>query len=148
MNPSARTEFVCQKCGKSFHAPDDLARHKRFEEGIQQENKISQKSRIDRQRTVHMPTETRSAAVSTKEAAKNQARDTNLAVAMANLLEGLDFPATKEEIVSHTGRNPRVNNGQRRENIVGLIQSNLKSNIKYNSAYDIEQATKLVVKRS
>lgn len=95
-----------------------------------------------------MSTETRSAAPSNKGAAANQARDLNLAVAMANLLEGLDFPAAKDEIISHIVKNPRVNNGRRHENILALIRSNLKSNIKYNSAYDIERATKLVVKRS
>ncbi|NAL78327.1 DUF2795 domain-containing protein [Nitrososphaera sp. AFS] len=149
VNPSARTEFVCQNCGKSFHAPDDLAIHKRFEEGVQQERKISQKSRIERQRTVHMHSEeTRSAAVSKKEAAENQALDTNSAVAMENLLEGLDFPAEKEEIIGHIKKNPRSNKRQSRENILSLLQRNLKNNIEYNSAYEIERATKLVVKRS
>ncbi len=32
VNPTARTEFVCKKCGKSFQTSDDLAIHKRFEE--------------------------------------------------------------------------------------------------------------------
>ena len=121
VNPSARTEFVCQKCGKSFHAPDDLARHKWFEEGVQQERKISQKSRIERQRTVHMPSEeTRSTAVSKKEAAENQALDTTSAATMANLLEGLDFPAGKEEIIRHIEKNSRGNKRQSRENILSI----------------------------
>jgi hypothetical protein len=148
VNPSARTEFVCQKCGKSFHAPDDLARHKRFEDGVQQERKISQQSRIERQRTVHMPSEeSRSTAVSKKETAENQALDTISAVAMANLLEGLDFPAGKEKIIGHI-ENSRSNKGQSRENILSLLRRNLKNNIEYNNAYEIERATKLVVKRS
>jgi hypothetical protein len=57
VNPTARTEFVCKKCGKSFQTSDDLARHKRFEEGQSQERKISQKSTIDRQRTVPISSE-------------------------------------------------------------------------------------------
>lgn len=57
VNPTARIEFVCKKCGKSFQTSDDLARHKRFEEGQSQESKISHKSRIDRQRTVSISSE-------------------------------------------------------------------------------------------
>jgi hypothetical protein len=114
------------------------------------ERKISQKSRIERQRTVHMHSEeTRSAAVSKKEADKklNQALDTNSAVTMANLLEGLDFPAGKEEIIGHIEKNSRSDKRHSRENILSLLRRNLKNNIEYNSAYEIERATKLVVKR-
>jgi hypothetical protein len=57
VNPTARTEFVCKKCDKSFQTSDDPARHKRFKEGQSQESKISQKSRIDRQRTVPISSE-------------------------------------------------------------------------------------------
>jgi hypothetical protein len=93
--------------------------------------------------------ETRSAAVSKKEADKklNQALDTNSAVTMANLLEGLDFPAGKEEIIGHIEKNSRSDKRHSRENILSLLRRNLKNNIEYNSAYEIERATKLVVKR-
>jgi hypothetical protein len=51
VTPTAMSDFICKKCGKTYQTPDDLAKHKRFEEGEAQERKISEKSRLDRQRT-------------------------------------------------------------------------------------------------
>src|SRR5438132_8899937 len=52
VTPAAMSDFICKKCGKSYQTPDDLARHRRFEEGESEARKISEKSRTDRQRTV------------------------------------------------------------------------------------------------
>jgi hypothetical protein len=147
VSPTTMAEFVCKKCGKSYQTPDDLAKHRRFEEGKLQERKISQKSRTDRQRTVSIsPGGTQSPQVTSGESTENETLDIDTAARMANLLEGLDFPAAKEEIINHIRKNAAYVNKSSKDEITNLIQRNLKDNIEYNSVYEIEKAAELVVK--
>jgi hypothetical protein len=67
--------------------------------------------------------------------------------AMANLLEGLEFPATKEEIRNHlNARSPSLAN--RINDVVEAIENNLDEGREYGSAYDVEVAAGLVKKRA
>ncbi|MFL6372314.1 MAG: hypothetical protein ACJ70P_04190 [Nitrososphaera sp.] len=77
----------------------------------------------------------------------NQATDRDKAAKMANLLEGLQFPATKEDIKNHINRkSPAM--GNRINDIFEAIWNNLpdNNNVSYNSAYEVEKAAGLVEK--
>jgi hypothetical protein len=66
---------------------------------------------------------------------------------MANLLEDLAFPATKEDIKNHLNRkSPSM--GNRINDVLEAVQNNLEEGVRYNSVYDIERASGLVVKRA
>jgi hypothetical protein len=79
----------------------------------------------------------------TGEPPTNEARDRNKASRLANLLEGLEFPATKEEIRNHlNARSPSMAN--RINDVVEAIENNLDEG----SAYDVEVAVGLVKKRA
>lgn len=81
----------------------------------------------------------------TGEPPTNVAPDRDKASKMANLLEGLEFPATKEEILAHVnGRSPAA--GNRINDVFEAIQNNLKDGRQYASAYDTEVAAGLVKK--
>jgi Protein of unknown function (DUF2795) len=65
---------------------------------------------------------------------------------MANLLEGLEFPATKEDIKDHINRkSPTM--GNRNNDVLEAIQNNLEDGVKYNNVYDVELAARLVEKK-
>ena len=73
----------------------------------------------------------------------NEATNRDMAAKMANLLEDLEFPATKEEIKNHVNRkSPAM--GNRINDIIELVWNNLDEGATYNSAYDIEKAAGLV----
>ena len=58
---------------------------------------------------------------------------------MANLLEGLQFPATKEDVRNHINRkSPAM--GNRINDVFEAVQNNLEDGVKYDSAYAIELA--------
>ncbi|MGC2575463.1 MAG: C2H2-type zinc finger protein [Candidatus Nitrosopolaris sp.] len=57
VTPTAMSDFICKKCGKFYQTPDDLARHKKFEEGETQYKNIRNKSRTDRQETTRISAE-------------------------------------------------------------------------------------------
>ena len=79
------------------------------------------------------------------EPATNETTDRNTASKMANLLEGLEFPTTKEEIKNHINRkSPSM--GNRINDVMEAVQNNLREDIQYNSVYDIEVAVRLVKK--
>jgi hypothetical protein len=82
----------------------------------------------------------------TGELPTNEATDHNKAAKMANLLEGLEFPATKEKIRNHlNARSP--NKGNRKINdVVEAIENNLDEGREYHSAYEVEVAAGTVVK--
>jgi DNA-binding MurR/RpiR family transcriptional regulator len=62
---------------------------------------------------------------------------------MANLLEGLKFPATKSEIKEHVNRkSPSM--GNRINDVFEAIQNNLDETTRYENVYEIEQAAGLV----
>ncbi|MFL6357406.1 MAG: DUF2795 domain-containing protein [Nitrososphaeraceae archaeon] len=76
----------------------------------------------------------------------NQATNTETASKMANLLEGLQFPATKEDIRNHLNRkSPSM--GNRINDVIEAIQNNLEDGVRYNNVYDVELASGLVQKK-
>jgi hypothetical protein len=79
----------------------------------------------------------------TGEPPTNEAMDRNKASKLANLLEGLEFPATKEEIRNHVNtRSPSLAN--RINDVVEAIENSLDEGREYGSAYDVEVAAGLV----
>lgn len=69
--------------------------------------------------------------------------DRDKASKMANLLEGLEFPATKEQIKKHVNeKSPGM--GNRINDVIEAIENNLDERKKYGSAHDIEVAAGLV----
>ena len=70
---------------------------------------------------------------------KNVERDK--AIKLANLLEGIDFPATKKEIVEHiNASSPRG----RINDILEAVSKNLDDRTRYENAYKVELAAGLV----
>ena len=66
---------------------------------------------------------------------------------MANLLEGLQFPATTEEIKNHLNKkSPAM--GNRINDVLEAIQNNLTQKSEYKDVYDIALATGLVKKKN
>ena len=81
----------------------------------------------------------------TGEPPTNETADRNTASKMANLLEGLQFPTTKEEIKDHINRkSPSM--GNRINDVMEAVQNNLREDIQYNSVYDIGIAARIVKK--
>ena len=79
----------------------------------------------------------------TGEPAVNSPTDRDKASKMANLLEGLQFPATKEDIKNHINRkSPSM--GNRINDVFESVQNNLEDGVPYESVYAIELAARLV----
>ena len=75
----------------------------------------------------------------------NEATDRETLSKMANLLEGLQFPATTEEIKNHVNKkSPAM--GNRISDVLETIQNNLNQKSEYQDVYDIALATGLVKK--
>lgn len=73
----------------------------------------------------------------------NKATNRDVVAKMANLLEGLKFPATKEEIRNHLNRkSPSM--GNRINDALEAVENNLDDRTKYDNAYDVELAAGLV----
>jgi hypothetical protein len=70
----------------------------------------------------------------------NEATDRDVASKLANLLEGLRFPASKEEI-----KDPAM--GNRINDVLEAVQNNLEDGIRYNSVYEIEMSSGLVKRK-
>src|SRR3954463_13346396 len=90
---------------------------------------------------------TERAGDTTGEPPTNEAVNRKTASKMANLLEGLQLPATKEDIKNHINRkSPSM--GNRINDIFEAIWNNLpdNNNVSYNSAYEVEKAAGLVEK--
>src|SRR3954464_4880819 len=76
----------------------------------------------------------------------NQATDRDKAAKMANLLEGLQFPATKEDIKNHINRkSPAM--GNRVNDVFEAVYNRLEDGIRYENVYAVEQAAGLVEKK-
>jgi hypothetical protein len=76
----------------------------------------------------------------------NAVTNRNTASKLANLLEGLQFPATKDEIKNHLNRkSPAM--GNRVNDVFEAVQNNLEDGIKYDNVYAVELATGLVEKK-
>jgi hypothetical protein len=81
----------------------------------------------------------------TGEPPTNEAMDRDKASKLANLLEGLKFPATKEEIRNHlNAQSPSM--GNRINDVLEAIENNLDDRREYGSAYEVEVAADLVKK--
>jgi hypothetical protein len=85
----------------------------------------------------------------TQEPTTSKAIDSNEASKIANMLEGLRFPATKEQIRKYVaeGRAIALSVANAR-NTSRYIDDNLQDGRKYNNTYEIERALGLVVKRN
>ena len=78
-----------------------------------------------------------------RKSAENSATDIKKASKLANLLEGISFPANKENIKDHLNRlSPSM--GNRITDVLEAIQNNLDENIEYKTTYEIEKAAGLV----
>jgi hypothetical protein len=74
---------------------------------------------------------------------ENSPTDIKKASKLANLLEGISFPANKEKIKDHLNRlSPSM--GNRINDVLEAIQNNLDENVEYNTTYEIEKAAGLV----
>jgi hypothetical protein len=74
---------------------------------------------------------------------KNKTTDRDKAAKMANLLEDLDFPATKEDIKNHINRkSPAM--GNRINDIFEAVWNNLDDRASYNNVFEVEKAAGLV----
>jgi hypothetical protein len=83
----------------------------------------------------------------TKTPSDNEATDREILSKLANLLEGLQFPATTEEIKNHLNhKSPAM--GNRINDVLEAIQNNLNPKTKYHDVYDIALATGLVIKKN
>lgn len=81
----------------------------------------------------------------TGEPPTNKAVDRDKAAKMANLLEDLKFPATKEDIKNHINRkSPAM--GNRINDIFEAVWNNLRDDMTYTSSYEVEKAAGLVEK--
>ena len=81
----------------------------------------------------------------TGEPPTNKAVDRDKAAKMANLLEDLKFPATKEDIKNHLNRkSPAM--GNRINDIFEAVWNNLRDDMTYASSYEVEKAAGLVEK--
>ncbi|MEW6604285.1 MAG: hypothetical protein AB1351_06300 [Thermoproteota archaeon] len=79
----------------------------------------------------------------TGEPSVNQAVDRDKASKMANLLEDLKFPATKEDIKNHINRkSPAM--GNRINDIFEAVWNNLKEDVAYENVFEVEKAAGLV----
>ncbi|HEY9386538.1 MAG TPA: hypothetical protein VIP70_05830 [Nitrososphaeraceae archaeon] len=84
----------------------------------------------------------------TQESATNEAVNTNEASKIANLLQGLTFPATKEQIKNYIADGKSITISSKSAKITSqFIDDNLQDGKKYNSTYEIERALGLVVKK-
>ena len=82
----------------------------------------------------------------TGEPPANAAINRNTASKMANLLEGLQFPATKDDIKNHINRkSPTM--GNRVNDVFEAVQNNLEDGVKYDNVYAVEVAAGLVEKK-
>lgn len=78
-----------------------------------------------------------------RKSAENSPTDIKKASKLANLLEGISFPANKEKIKDHLNRlSPSM--GNKINNVLEAIQNNLDENVEYKTTYEIEKAAGLV----
>ena len=73
---------------------------------------------------------------------ENKPTDRNKASKLANMLEGLDFPADKPKILSYI--NEKLSGQSEDSEIVQKLQRNLTDNKQFNNVYEIEKQAGLV----
>jgi hypothetical protein len=85
----------------------------------------------------------------TQEPATNEAVDTNEASKIANLLQGLRFPATKEQIKEYIADGKSITISDENARYTSqYIEESLRDGKRYNSTYEIEKALGLVIERN
>lgn len=72
----------------------------------------------------------------------NEATNRDMAARLANMLEDLQFPATKQEIKDHVNRKSPA--GSRSSDAMESVVSSLKDGARYENVYEIEKAAGLV----
>lgn len=82
----------------------------------------------------------------TNEPAENQTKDKKVTSKLANLLEGLKFPANKEDILDHINRKSPLM-GNRTNDVFESMNNNLKEGIEYKNVYEIGLAAQIVEKK-
>jgi hypothetical protein len=73
---------------------------------------------------------------------KNKPLDKTKASKLANMLEGLGFPADKPRILSYL--NQKSSGQDHDDNILHKLHNNLTDNKQFNNVYEIEKQTGLV----
>jgi hypothetical protein len=85
----------------------------------------------------------------TPEPVTNEAVDTNEASKIANLLQGLRFPATKEQIKEYIADGKSITiSDENARNTSQYIEESLQDGKRYNNTYEIEKALGLVIERN
>jgi hypothetical protein len=167
VTPTAMSDFICSMCGKSFQNQDDLVHHRQFERELREEGEIEEEGLKDREKGVNQQQQQQQHQLQeqpsigkkqqqiervgdiTGEPPTNITTDKEIASKMANLLEGLEFPVTKEVIKDHINKKKRKSKVMKNNKIIvdtvlQAIQNNLQERIQYNNVYEIEKAAKLV----
>jgi hypothetical protein len=72
---------------------------------------------------------------------ENTPTDREKASKLANMLEGLDFPADKTKILSYLNQK---SSGQPESDIIQKLQNNLTDNKQFENVYEIEKQAGLV----
>ena len=73
---------------------------------------------------------------------ENKPVDRTKASKLANMLEGLDFPADKPRILSYV--NEKMSGQSQDSDIVQKLQNNLTDNKQFNNVYEVEKQAGLV----
>jgi hypothetical protein len=160
VTPTAMSDFICSMCGKSFQNQDDLLHHKQFERELRKKEQGGIKDReknMDQQRLRQQQQTIKRVGDITAEQLTNITTNKQIASKMANLLEGLEFPVTKEKIKDHIinkknkkkKRKSKIMKNDRIiivDTVLKAIQNNLQEGIQYNNVYEIEKAAGLVRK--
>jgi hypothetical protein len=73
---------------------------------------------------------------------ENKAVDRTKASKLANMLEGLDFPADKPKILSYV--NAKFSGQNQDSEIIQKLQNNLTDNKQFENVYEIEKQAGLV----
>ena len=85
----------------------------------------------------------------TGEPATNEAVDTDEASKIASLLQGITFPATKEQIKEYIEDSKSISASSKNvRNMLQFIENNLPDEREYNTVYEIENSLGLVVKKN
>jgi hypothetical protein len=85
----------------------------------------------------------------TGEPATNEAVDADEASKIASLLQGITFPATKEQIKEYISDSKSISaSNENVRNLLQFIENNLPREREYNTVYEVENSLGLVVKKN
>jgi hypothetical protein len=81
--------------------------------------------------------------------ATNEAVDADEASKIASLLQGITFPATKEQIKEYIADSKSISaSSENVRNMLQIIENNLPGEREYNTVYEIEKSLGIVVKKT